>query len=85
MQFFHAWEVNPSKESLNGPSRNVMNRASEYNMAAAQTSSMLEQACDNMRHGQTCWRDCCATEYLNLEKAKVVYDPLGVMGTDISF
>ncbi|WP_104100405.1 hypothetical protein [Cryobacterium sp. M96] len=85
MEFFHAWEHNPSAESLNGPARNVMNRQSEYNMAAAQTSSMLEQAFDYMRHGQTCWRECCVTEYLNLEKATLVFDPLGVMGTDISF
>ena len=83
MEFFHAWEDNPSAESLNGPGRNVLNRASEYNMALGQTSSMLEHAFDYMRHGQTCWRECCVTEYLNLEKAKLVFDPLGVLGTDV--
>ena len=85
MQFFHAWEDNPSVESLNGPARDVMNRASEYNMAAGQTSSMLEHAFDYLRHGQTCWRECCVTEYLTLEKAELVFDPLGVLGADIRF
>ena len=84
INFFSDFENGGTRSSLNSATRNVMNRASTYNMALGQTSSMLEQALDFFHNGRTCERECCMAESSELAELKV-YDPLGVMGVDIYF
>ena len=84
INFFSDFENGGTRSSLNSATRNVMNRASTYNMALAQTSSMLEQALDFFHNGRTCERECCVPESSEPAEPKV-YDPLGVMGVDIFF
>ena len=84
IDFFSDFENGGTRSSLNSATRNVMNRASTYNMAVAQTSSMLEQALDFFHNGRTCERECCAAGSLELAEPKV-YDPLGIMEADILF
>lgn len=85
LEFYDAYDNKDSAESLSAAQRNVRNRKSDYNLAAAQAISTLEHAFDYIRHGRTCWRECCGSDSSNLDERGVRFDPLGVMGTDIVF
>ena len=85
LEFFEAYCNHHSAEALNAAGRNVERRKSDFNLAAGQTTAMLEHVFDFMRNGNTCWRECCVKDSSSQEESGLSLDPLHVMGPDIVF